>query len=180
MNLQYQLEDIDTVQALMFYTWQNPTFKKKRNRNWLINTLALFSLSLCFWISNNNYFATWFLIAGVILGCGFPFYIRWQQKRNFINYIANFSKDWEQQVCKLVIEDGYIEISDNDSWAKIALKRVAVVHEITSYFFIRFKSGTTIVIPKNKINDVEAVRKELMELQPNFNIPMVTDLKWTI
>lgn len=145
-----------------------------------MNTLGMFSLALCFWITASIDLSYYFLIIGVIFGCGLPFYMRWQQKRNYTTYVANIANDWERQVCKLQIADGYLEMSDNDSWSKLSLKKVQIIHEITPYFFIRLKNGSTIIIPKNSIDDIGSIRKELSELGANFNIPVATDLKWAV
>jgi len=180
MNLQYQLDNSDYVQALIFYSRQNSDLKKRRNRSWVVNTLAIFSLSFYFWTVKNHFLTIYFLIAGVIVGCIFPFYTRWRQKRFYTSYIANMSKDWERQGCKLQVADGYLEMSDNDSWSKLAVKKIQVIHEVTPYFFIRLKAGSTIIIPKNRIEDIDSVRNELVELGSTFNIPVITDLKWSV
>ena len=180
MNLQYQLDGSDFVQALIFYSQQNAVLKKRRNRGWVVNTLAIFSLAFYFWTVKNHFLTIYFLIAGAIVGCGFPFYARWRQKRFYTTYVANISKDLERQACKLQISDGYLEMSDNDSWSKLAVKKIQIIHEVTPYFFIRLKAGSTIIIPKDRIDNINNVRKDLIELGSNFNIPVVTDLKWSV
>ncbi|RYJ40158.1 hypothetical protein NU08_0914 [Flavobacterium anhuiense] len=52
------------------------------------------------------------------------------------------------------------------------------ISEIKDYFFIAFKTGESLMIPKDKIEDAEKLRNKLKSIAENLKIDFISELDW--
>jgi hypothetical protein len=79
--------------------------------------------------------------------------------------------------CKVNFQSDFIETKDITGESKINTSEVAQINEIGTHYFIKLKTGESLIIPKSIINK-ESFISELMTVFQNPNIIINRELNW--
>ncbi len=71
-----------------------------------------------------------------------------------------------------------IETSSTTGELKIYFSGISEIAETGEYFYMKLKSGNTIIIPKKKLEDKEKVENKIREITENYKIKFISELNW--
>jgi hypothetical protein len=176
MEIKLILNADDYLTYHLYIASQSKTQKNKRYRSWVLLTISSFALSYV--LKNNDKFLTWyFLFVGFLCLIFYPFYQRYYYKKHYRKFVN------EKLQYKLGKENN-IDFGKDAIYSKSATgegrinsAEIAEIIEIGTHYFLKFKSGDSLIIPKALIKN-ELFVPELMAVLQNPAIILTKQLNW--
>ena len=110
----------------------------------------------------------------------FFFYPLWSKKHYEKHYKAHVDETYKakfNEKTTLEITKDDLKYSAEDSGSKISTNQIQEIIDIPTMILIKLKVGAYI-LPKEKIADIEIVKKELKELSEYLQIPYTIENDW--
>ncbi len=174
MKLEYTLNEKDFINYHLFSISENEKTKKMMNKTKFIIVGFFLYIGINAYNKNNIEFA---ILYGIIALLNFIFFNK-MYKSKMRKY---FSKMVKTSYAKRIGEKETIEfnsefiIMENKiGEVKTKISEVAKINETKDNFFIKLSNGSSFIVSKNGINNIELIKKEWKEL----NIPMFENLIW--
>lgn len=179
MTLKYALLADDYLQYYLFAASQNKQVKKITNRTRLLLGVALLLTGLATW-QGNRIVSVVVLVAALPAYFLFPFSMKRRYKRIYQRIIAEKHKDEDAEVNTVVIDDNHITTFDSGNNFSFDITQLKEITEVGNYIYLRMKSGTAIIIPVQKVEQLTELRTELKAIAGKQNVPVVSlpDWKW--
>ena len=133
---------------------------------------------IAIFISGNYLLSMLFLVFG---GLWFAMYPKWETKKyskHYTNFINENYKEMFGRKVSMEIKEEEIHLSEEGGEATILTKELTGIHEIPRIIMLRFKGSQSIIIPKNKISNLEQLINYLKALTSRLEIPYNSDLQW--
>ena len=175
MILNYELTGDDRLQNLLFTASKSHTVKKTLKRSWIVNSALMFVLCLLFFITHNRVLGYYFLALGIIFACFFYSYLKWKYKKKLIKLVRQTQNG--NISCITTFTDEFIETESSTGSTKIFLTELEDAYETGLYFFLRFKTGSTLIIPKNQI-DINLFNDQLLTILNRLKIRLIPEINW--
>jgi hypothetical protein len=179
MELNYILTTEDYLEMQLYNMSQDEKYKKRRSldRFRLPGLSLLFGLILLF--DDLNSILAYVFIASAVLF--FIFYSQWSAwfyKRMCRRQVSENTKDYSPYDVKLLLGSDVIEVVTPRGHSYFNIHDIKDVTETGKYFFIMMNQFICIVIPKEKIQEVEELEKLLMVYEENIKFPFIRNLSW--
>jgi hypothetical protein len=179
MTITYNIEPDDYLTYQLYMASKSKEIKKKRLRNWiLVPFIYILFAGLAFFIGKQRNIALVFSILATLWIGIYPFYSKWMFKDRFRKFIIKNSKEKFGKKVSLTINDNTLSLTDKINSSEVKLSEITSINEIASHYFIKLANGSSIIIPKNQLeNDINAlnfVQKFLVKHQSK----MVKELNW--
>jgi len=159
----------------MYMVSKSKLVRRKRLLAKYIFTISYLTLGLWLYLKGNVRTGIIFAALGVLWFFVYPILNKNSMRRFYGKYIReNYSNKLDKTV-EMNIEKGFVFVNDSTSESKIPVSEFKKMIEINSAFFLRLKSGTSYIIPKDAI-DTAAFKSEISGLQ--IPITVETDWKW--
>ena len=178
MNLNYSLNKEDYLQHQLYNASTTESIKKKRLKTWAIVTFIFIILSFLFYQADNKLLTYYFIAFSIITLIFYPFYQRKQYKKHYAKFINETYKNRFDKESNIVFNDMNLETSDLTGESKINYSSLEKIIEISSHFFLKIKTGGSLIIPKSKVENVEKVRTKLKVLSEKMKIDYSAELNW--
>jgi len=174
------LDENDYLIHQLYTASKTPRIKKARIRSWILTTVACLSMMFLFFENGNDFLGFYFLIASLLSLVLYPFYSRWRYKRHYQRFISDTYKNRFGEECTLEITEDVIVTKDRTGEAKINSSEIEEIGEIKDYYFLRLKTGGSIIISKVKTDAQELVKLQegLKELMNKKGIKHNVDFDW--
>jgi hypothetical protein len=174
------LNENDYLIHQLYIASKTPRIKKARIRSWILTTVAFLAMTYLFFESGNDALGFYFLILSLLSLALYPFYSRWRYKRHYQRYIADTYKNRFGEECTLEINEDFILTKDRTGESKINCSEIEEISEIKDFYFLRLKTGGSIIISKVKTDAQELSRLEegLRELVDKKGIKRNVELDW--
>jgi hypothetical protein len=174
------LDENDYLTYQLYTASKAPRIKKARTRGWIITTLASLCMAYLFFENYNDLLAYYFLIAAGVSLIFHPLYSRWRYKRHYRKYIEDNYKNRIGQECALEITDDVIITKDKTGEGRINTTEVEEINEIKDFYFIKIKTGVSLIIPKLKTDtkDLAVIENGLKQLAEKKGIKWNVELNW--
>lgn len=106
----------------------------------------------------------------------------WERRRYVKHYQqwikdTTFKKNFDRPFTIQFNNDFFSQVRGGNE-TKFDTKEVLEMNEIGSYIFVKFDGGRGFIFPKEKIDNINAVREELKEIAKNLNVPYNIELDW--
>jgi hypothetical protein len=167
-----------------YLTYQLYTASKKkgvinnRRKSWLILSGSFLVLGFMF-MRSNKFYAYYFLGAGVITLIFYPFYQRFKYKKHYQKFIADNYKYRFGKESRISLLPDFIHCQDITGESKTSTKEIEQIDEISTHYFVKIKSGESLIIPKREmIEDVSVSKLTAIFQNPNIIINKELDWKW--
>jgi len=82
------------------------------------------------------------------------------------------------RIVNIGIEDKNLFISDDKNETAIPINQLVSIVEIETYFFVKMKTGGSIIIPKNRVDSNKNLTLIIQNLVKKNAIPYERNLKW--
>jgi len=178
MKLQYSLEKNDYVTFQLFTASKSNRIIKKRRNNKILPPLIYIALAVVSYYLEDIGLSVAFIIIGLLW---FLFYPAYERKKYLRHYEKNIEENYKNRFGKLEtleFNEDYILSKDYSGEGKIILSEVEELNEIKEYFFLKFNSGVSLIIPKYKIDNLEQVSNYLIGLVSGLKKKHKVDLNW--
>lgn len=170
------LNENDYLTYQLYTASKNKRSRNNRRKSWLILSVGFLLLGIGF-INSNEFYAYYFLGAGIISLIFYPFYQRYKYKKHYHKYVLDNLQYRFGKECKVNFQSDFIETKDITGESKINTSEVTQINEIGTHYFIKVKTGESLIIPKSIINK-DSFISELMTVFQNPNIVINRELNW--
>ena len=178
MTIDFSIDEKDFLTNQLYMASKSDRIRKKRKRNRIILPLIYVAFGILFLFTDKLPLTIIFLIIGLLWYIVYPIY----EKRYYIKHYQGFIKDnYKERIGKtssLEINDDFIIGKDSGSESKILTKELEEINEIPTTIFVKLKTGQSLILPKNKIKNIDLLIIRLKQLASSLNIPYNLDEKW--
>ena len=119
-----------------------------------------------------------FLIIGFITLLFYPFYLRNHYRNHYQKFIKDTYKNRFGENATIQFLDNEILTNDSSSESKLKYESFEEFNEIKDYFFLKMKTGGSIIIPKLKIENLNELKVELKNIAEKYIIKQNVELDW--
>ena len=178
MKIEFSLDAEDYLAHQLFVASQSNRIRKKRIRNKILVPVMYVVFGITLFVAGNHLLSMLFIVFG---GLWFTMYPKWETKKytkHYSNYINENYKEMVGRKASLEINAEEIHISDEGGEGTILAKELTAINEIPRIIMLRFKGSQTIILPKNKISNLDDLIKRLKELSAQLNIPYNSNPQW--
>jgi hypothetical protein len=178
MKIEFSLDAEDYLAHQLFVASASSRIRKRRNRNKILIPAMYAIFGIVQFSLGNATLSILFIGLGILW---FTLYPKWETKRYLKHYSGFINENYKEMFGRnvsLEIKEDEIYITDEGGEGSILLKELASINEISRIIMLRFKGSQTIILPKNKINNLEEVKNKLKDLSIQLNIPYTTDDQW--
>lgn len=178
MTIDYKIDENDFLTHQLYIASQSDQIKKKRQRSKIRVPLIYITCGLILiFLDDYSMGITFFIIAPL----WYILYPIWEKKhyiKHFKGFINENYKDRIGKTTTLEINNEYMISKDNGSESKVLTSELEEITEIPTTILMRLKNGHSLILPKDKINDLDALTSRLKELATHLNINYKIDDKW--
>ena len=179
MKIDYHLDEDDFLTHQLFIASRSPRIQLKRKRSRISVPIVYSIIGILFLVQEQFGLMFVFVFLGFLW---YVFYPKWD-KRRFIKHYQKFIQETYKErfgvVVSLEIGDAYMWARDEANESKIAVTEVTEICEISSTIYMLLRSGQTLILPKNKINDLGSLTKTLHELADRLAISYTVNHHWS-
>lgn len=173
------LDENDFLTFQLYTASKTPRIKRQRIRGWILSAVLFLCLSYLFYQSDNDFLGIYFLIITCLSIVFYPFYTRWRYKRHYRRYIQDTYKNRFGENCTIEFDDKAIITRDSSGESRINKSELEEINEIRDYYFIKTKSGVSLIISKAKTENIDLVKNEIALLvSSGVKINVELDWKW--
>ena len=176
MKLNYALDREDFLTLQLYVASHSPQVKKMRRMSWLIIPIIYGLIALIFW--KDLAFSITFFVLGILWLIIYPFFQRKRYIKIYGRHLDEIYKNRFEKPIELTFGKDNISSKDYSGEGKMKLSEIEKINEIRNYFYIKFTTGVSHIIPKQKIEKSNEVKKFLKDLAKKHNIPYQTELEW--
>jgi hypothetical protein len=179
MELKFSLNENDFLEHQLFLASKTDRIKKQRRKSWMLVSFIFFGLSLIFFQAKNMMMVYYFLVVGILSLIFYPIYQKNHYRKHYKKYIRDAYKNRFDQIATIKFEKDFIETSDINSESRINYSAFEEIIEIENYFFLRLKTGESIIIPKKlKFENIIDLKSDLVRIFENYQIKIKEELNW--
>jgi len=180
MQFKFKLFHDDYLKYQLFAASQSALIIKRRKLEWLFSTLFFLILAIIFLITHIYLLVYYFSGLTLLSALFFPYYSRSRYKKHYSKNLKHtFFRNFGSEVHVEFTEDAFRTL-DAKSESKISFSDLSSISEIESHFFIHFKSGASLIIPKTTSISSFDIKNELVSIASKQNIKYNSfpDWKW--
>jgi len=178
ISITMQLDENDYLTYQLYNASKTQRVREGRIRAWIATTAIFLGMAYLFYVSDNQALMIYFLVLSLITLVFYPLYSRWRYKKHYAKHIREVYKNRFNQACTLEISDDLIVAKDSGSETRINTSEIEVVNEIEGFYFLKLKTGTSLIIAKAKANDPAQIVEAMKSLLANKAIKHNVELNW--
>lgn len=152
--------------------------KKKRQVNKAVVGIAYMIFAVLSYYNGNMTLAFLFTMAGFLWIMFYPKFERRRYVKHYKGFIKENYKEIENRPSKLVIEEDVLHGESEGSSGTIQWSEVAEIVELPKTILIKLKSAQSLVLPKDRIENIEPLKDRLRVLAGKHNIWYANETAW--
>jgi len=178
MTIEYTLDKGDFLTFHLFSASKSERIRKTRTRNKIMLPLVYLGISIILYFIESIELAIIIFLSGFLWIFIYPFYERKRYVKHYKKFIDENYKNRLGKPGNLKFEGDYIHSKDFTGEAKMYLSELDELNEIRDYYYLKFNSGVSLIIPKRKIDNIESLDQFLNELATRLRIKHNVELNW--
>ena len=178
MTLNYSLSEQDFLQFHLFTASKTKRVQKSRKVSWLLFT-GLFLVVGLLNLGDDNLFSKyyWFVVA-IAFFFLFPIYHGYKLKKAYSKFVKDTYKNRIGERCEMEINQDTIAMKDVSGSCDLNLDQLEGITETAQYIFVKVKSGVSVVMAKQQIDEVEKLITLLKEIAKERGVDYTVELNW--
>jgi len=172
------LDENDLLTFHLYTASKTPRVRSGRIRVWILMPVTFLLFAYLFYQSNNESLFIYFLTLAGLSAIFSPSYTRWRYKKHYIKYVRDTYKHRFGQECTLIIEGETIGTRSETEEVKIKKSEIEEINEIKDYYFLKARSGTTILISKLKTDNLDEIATLISSLVETYGVRHNIELDW--
>ena len=179
MKLEYKIDENDFLTYQLYAASKSNLIKKNRQCVRVIMSLIyiLFGFFFCI-IENSSIMLIVFIIGGFLCFFLYPVGARRAYVEFYKKFIKENFKDKFGHITTLEINDDYLFEKENNNESKFSTTGIAQINEISQAIFIQLNGGLSLILPKDKIENIDNVITRLKELANYLKIEYNIEENW--
>ena len=178
LEMKFTLRKADFLMYQLFTVSQSPQMTKRRKSVKMKVPAIYFCLGLILLGLQEIPMGVGFIILSIIWAIFYPSYQQRTYRKQLAQYVDEYYKTRFGEEMKIKFDEDFIHIKNDYSETKIILTHIEAMDEIKDYFFIKLKSGTTLIIPKKLLEDFETIKAKILALTAHLKVNLKVDLDW--
>ena len=174
MKLEYILEEKDFIDYHLFSMSENKKAIKMMNTTKLILVGLFLYLGINLYNKNNIEFAIIFGIIAILTFIFFNKLYKSKLRKHFSKIVKNNYAKRIGEKETMEFNSEYIITEDKTGEGKTKISEIEKISETQNNFFIKLSNGSSFIVSKNGINNIELIKKKWNDL----NIPVSENLSW--
>ncbi|HTF02851.1 MAG TPA: YcxB family protein [Bacteroidia bacterium] len=178
MTLTYSLSADDYLTHQLYTASRTERLRKRRQRSKILYPAIFFCLAL-YLLWERGLAVAWPMFA---LSAGWFFLYPLWESHHYLKYYRRFvEENFKTSFGKSVVvtfDPDYILTQTELGEAKLSYGAIEGFGEIETLLLIKMTGGQSLVLPKNKIEESEAVVAELKNIASRLNVPYNIELNW--
>lgn len=176
MVIKLALSSSDYLTYQLYTASKSKRVKSNRRKSWLVVSAAFFVLGVIFY-DNIKFYSFWFGGFGVISLIFYPVYARYYYKKHYEKSVLEHYGNKVGKESIIDFQPDYIMSKDVVGESKIYTIEVCEINEIGTHYFVKIKTGESLIVPKSIVHD-DAFIGKLMEIFNNPAIKINKELDW--
>ena len=178
MLAEYYIEENDFLDYQLYTASKSSLIRKKRLRNKVLVPVVYLAFGLLFIYLQNNITAVMFSAVGVLWFFLYPLWERNRYVSYYRKYIRENHKERFGRKVSIRFEKDYIYTHDNGNEGKISTYEIEEINDIPKLILLKLKTGQSLIIPKNKIADLNDLIAGLKEQAVALKVRFNTEPEW--
>ncbi len=178
MVVEFKITENDFLIHQLYLASISDRIRKKRQRNRIIVPLIYSVVGIIAFSLSNS---TTTIICFIIATLWFLFYPM-REKRRYSKHYESFIKDsYKERIGRLAViefSNDFIVTKDEGSESKILTKEFEAMVELPTIILLKLKGGQSIILPKERIKNIDALIVRLNELADYLKIEYIMNDKW--
>lgn len=178
MKIVYSIDENDMLLHQLFVASKSKRILKKRQRSKIIIPLIYVAFSFYFILKGDFATPVLFIVVAIIWFFVYPLW----ESRHYVKHYKSFIKE---NLSDRIDRDTTFEFSNDHIWlkdigneSKVLTTEIEDICEIPLLILVRLKGGQSIIFPKNKIVEIDALRLGLIELAKHLEIKYEISENW--
>jgi hypothetical protein len=178
MIIEYSFEGKDILHSMLYSASKSRSIKNQRIATRSIIPFFFMLYSFVCFFEEKHTSAILFTIVAILWFFLYPFRFADRLTKKYQNQIIENYKDKLGKPIIIIFENNYILTKLDGIESKIPEKEIAEIIEISKAIFIRFKSGSQITFPKEKIKEIDILVSKLKEISIIQRVNYTVDNNW--
>lgn len=178
MNVAYSIDANDYLTFQLFTASKSDIVKKRRLKSKLIFSLLYLAIGIFFLVEGKINFTVAFVVLGIVWYFVYPMREKRMYEGNYRNYITKHFYNRFGKPATLEIDNHYIVSKDEVSTGKISTKDIESISEIPTAVYIKFNTGQSFILPKDKIENLDEMILKLKELADLNHFSYYKEMNW--
>ncbi|GET23325.1 YcxB family protein [Prolixibacter denitrificans] len=179
MEIEYTLSRTDYIEFQLFAATKSETIRKSRRKARSRLPIIYLILGTILLVLADKVFSILFYLIGVLWYLLYPTLSKKRYLRYYEKYADENFKNRFDTLIKVSFPDDQelIETVDLEGESKFKTSQIEKIFEINRFFYIKMKSGSHLIIPKYKIENIDKLREELTMISETKNLKLETNLE---
>jgi hypothetical protein len=173
-----RLDENDYLTFQLYTASKATRVKRARLRSWILTTLTFACLAYLFYRSDNDFLTVYFLVFAGLSLFFFPLYSRWRYKKHYQKYVLDVYKDSLGQDIDLEFCNDNIVTKAKGGEVRINKSEVKEINEIKDFYFIYINTGSALIIPKKKADNLDEINREIKSMVDTLGAKHNVELDW--
>lgn len=178
MIIDFKIEEKDFLIYQLYAASKSERIKKTRRRSKIVAPLIYVIVGFMFFFPARYSTAIILFIIGLLWFFIYPLWEKGHYVRHYRHFIKENYKDRFGRTATLEFNNDFILERDNGSESRILTTEVEEINEISTMIFIKLKGGQSVILPKDKIADIDQLTTRLKELSIHLRIKYNIDEQW--
>lgn len=175
MKLEYSLSNDDFLEHQLYIASKSERIIKKRQRTRVMVPILYLALGIFSFIQKDSYLMIIiFLTIAILWYVFYPIRSKKLHIKHYQNHVDDHYKNRINKSCEIEFNEAYIFGKESSGESKINIEEVESLIELKNRFFLKLKSGLSLIIPRTAIKNSDDFKNEIAKL----NIPIIDELKW--
>ncbi|MDW3646584.1 MAG: hypothetical protein R8P61_05970 [Bacteroidia bacterium] len=175
MKLSYTLSEEDFLQHQLYLASNSQRIRKKEQRAWKLISFIFSLIGVILYLTDTAFpLGPFAILFGFITVLFYPLYVKKHYKDHYKNFIQENYQNRIGFPTEVALHEAFLFMKDKSGEGKIDLSELEYLIEIQQNFFLRLKSGHSLIFPKAQIQDLPAFRKSFQDI----DVQVEPDLDW--
>lgn len=178
MKFEFILNEQDYLNSSLFTASKSAVIKKRRLGSRLIIPIVYIGLGIWFWDDYNHISTILFVLFAILWFLFSPIITR----RRYVRYYKSAIKEAYSQrlgrTLSLEIQNDVLAFTEGPNESRFQASDIDVINEIPDLILIRIKSSNCIILPKERINNLDELKRQLKQLAERMKVNYNEELEW--
>jgi len=178
VKLNFNLSEQDLLIFQLYTASNSPYIKRSRRVNWLVVPILYLVFSVVLYLADSLDFSIGFLVLAILWLIFYPFFQKSRYEKGYKRHNIEYFKNRFDKPVELSFTKEYIASKDESGEGKMKLSELEALHEIQDYYFLKFNSGVSLIIPKKEVVEFNKLKELLESLVKKLQIEHEVNLEW--
>jgi len=178
METKFKIDLEDYLAYQLYYASTNARIKASRKITSRLVSIMFAFLGILGCFFSNIYIYISFFILAVLSGLFLPLYLGRIYKKSYSRHCEDVYKNNFGEESILTIEDDLIQTKSKSGECTINISQLSEINETGQHYFLQLLSGGAIIVPKNKLNNLDEFEVTINEIAKKLNIEQKINLNW--